>query len=161
MSGVADRRRIARSIALLVAATACGGVAAALGYRGTLAGINAIAPAERRSEVVSSYLGAVYCGNALPVIGVGLVSRLVSAPIAHALFAVFIAAIAAGAFCQPTAQIAGPRRRPMRRRLLSLYSDVMIIVAFRTQRGRCGLPERANGRRGSRVAPQFPLREST
>lgn len=85
---------LARSMPLLVAAAALTGVAAALGYRGSLAVVNAIAPDDRRGEVVSSYLIAVYAGNALPVIGVGVLSGPAGAFAAHAIFAGIVAALA-------------------------------------------------------------------
>jgi len=56
----------AHSMPLLLIATAGGGLSGALGYRGSLAVVNGIAPQDRRSEVVSSYLVAVYCGNSIP-----------------------------------------------------------------------------------------------
>jgi hypothetical protein len=83
---------------LLLAAATIGGVASALGYRGSLEVVNRISPADQRSEVVSSYLVAVYAGNSLPVIGIGILSGLASSGIAHVTFAVVIAALAAVAF---------------------------------------------------------------
>jgi MFS family permease len=49
---------------LLIAATLCG-ISGGLGYRGSLEVINRIAPADRRSEVVSSYLVALFAGNSV------------------------------------------------------------------------------------------------
>ena len=46
-----------------------------LGYRGSLEVINRIAPADRRSEVVSSSLIALFAGNSVPVIGIGVCRR--------------------------------------------------------------------------------------
>jgi hypothetical protein len=74
---------------MLVATAACG-VAAALGYRGSLQVINEIAPSDRRAEVVSSYLLCVFCGNALPVIGVGVLATLASPAVASLAFAALI-----------------------------------------------------------------------
>jgi MFS family permease len=88
----------AHSMPLLLIATAAGGISGALGYRGSLAVVNDIAPADRRSEVVSSYLVAVYCGNSIPVVGIGLLSAAVSATAAHFSLAVLITALAAIAF---------------------------------------------------------------
>lgn len=82
------------SLALLLMAAAAGGVAAALGYRGSLGVVNRIAPDDRRGEVVSSYLIAVYCGNSVPVIGVGLLSAAVSSRTAHLVFAAVTALLA-------------------------------------------------------------------
>ncbi len=82
------------SMPLLLIGTACSGAAAALGYRGSLAVINDIAPAERRAEVVSSYLTAAYVGNSLPVIGIGVVSRWPSSASANTAFAGMICVLA-------------------------------------------------------------------
>ena len=86
---------VMRSMVLLVTAAAVGGVASALGYRGSLEVVNRISPADQRSEVVSSYLVAVYAGNSLPVIGIGMLSGVASATVAHGTFAIVIAALAA------------------------------------------------------------------
>jgi hypothetical protein len=59
--------------------------------------VNEIAPADRRGEVVSSYLIAVYLGNSVPIIGVGVLSAATSAAIAHIAFAAVIAALAVAA----------------------------------------------------------------
>lgn len=82
------------SMAILVLAAALTGAASALGYRGSLSVVNAIAPADRRGEAVSSYLIAVCAGNSLPVIGVGLVSTLAGTLAAHAIFAALVGALA-------------------------------------------------------------------
>jgi hypothetical protein len=89
---------VIRSMLVLVTAAAVGGVASALSYRGSLEVVNRISPADQRSEVVSSYLVAVYAGNSLPVIGIGVLSGLASSGVAHVTFAVVIAAQAAAAF---------------------------------------------------------------
>ena len=88
----------AQSVPLLLLATAVGGISGALGYRGSLAVVADIAPADRRSEVVSSYLVAVYCGNSIPVIGIGFLSAAVSATAAHLSLAVLITVLAMIAF---------------------------------------------------------------
>ena len=84
-----------RSMPLLLLATMLGGISAALGYRGSLEVVNRIAPSDKRSEVVSSYLIAVYLGNSLPIIGIGLLSDLVSSITAYLAFAVIIGLLAA------------------------------------------------------------------
>ncbi|WP_331383410.1 hypothetical protein [Rhizobium sp. BR 362] len=86
--------QLMKSLPLLFVATTLGGIAGALGYRGSLDLVNAIAPANQRSEVVSSYLIAVYSGNALPVIGIGLLSTLTSSMFAHIAFAAVITVLA-------------------------------------------------------------------
>ncbi|TIV92169.1 MAG: MFS transporter, partial [Mesorhizobium sp.] len=75
------------SMALMIVATAFCGVAAALGYRGGLQVVNHIAPADRRAEVVSAFFICCFCGNALPVIGIGVLSSLTNATVASLAFA--------------------------------------------------------------------------
>jgi MFS family permease len=82
------------SMPLLLGAAALGGVCGGLGYRGSLEVINRIAPADRRSEVVSSLLIALFAGNSVPVIGIGLLSAVAGASAAHLTFAVVISALA-------------------------------------------------------------------
>jgi hypothetical protein len=85
---------ILKSLPLLLLASAVGGVASGLGYRGSLEVINRIAPADRRSEVVSSYMIALFAGNSLPVIGIGVLSAATSALDAHVTFAAVITVLA-------------------------------------------------------------------
>ncbi len=85
---------VAQSLPLLVAAAALGGIAGGLGYRGSLEVINRIAPPDRRAEVVSSYLVACFAGNSLPVIGIGFLSSVTSAPFAHVTFAAVVTVLA-------------------------------------------------------------------
>ena len=84
----------ARSMWILLAGTAVTGIAAGFGYRFSLQVVNEITPENRRSEVVSSYLIACYCGVSLPVIGIGLVSQASSVFVADTIFAVFISILA-------------------------------------------------------------------
>jgi len=74
---------VMRSMVLLATAAAVSDVASALGYRGSLEVVSRISPADQRSEVVSSYLVAVYAGNSLPVIGIGILSGVASSGVAH------------------------------------------------------------------------------
>ena len=66
-----------------------------MGYRGSLEVINRIAPADQRSEVVSSYLIALFAGNSVPVIGIGVLSAMAGALTAHVTFAAVITVLAA------------------------------------------------------------------
>ena len=75
------------SMALMIVATAVCGVAAALGYRGGLQVVNQIAPADRRAEVVSAFFICCFCGNALPVIGIGVLSNWTNPTMASLAFA--------------------------------------------------------------------------
>jgi sugar phosphate permease len=78
---------------MLVAAALCG-VAAGLGYRGSLQEVNEIAPADRRAEVVSSYFVCCFIGNAVPVIGVGVIATFAGSTVASLVFAAVIALFA-------------------------------------------------------------------
>lgn len=82
------------SMPLLLIASVLAGTAESLGYRGGLAVVNRIAPPEHRGEVLSTYLIAMYCGNSLPVIGIGLLGAATSSAVAHAAFACLICVLA-------------------------------------------------------------------
>ena len=75
------------SMLVMIGATALCGVSAGLGYRGSLQVVNQIAPEDRRAEVVSSYFVCCFIGNALPVIGVGVISAYAGMPFASTIFA--------------------------------------------------------------------------
>lgn len=49
--------------------------------------VNQIAPAERRAELVSAFFICCFCGNALPVIGIGLLSSWATPTTASLAFA--------------------------------------------------------------------------
>jgi MFS family permease len=85
------------SLAVLLIGTALGGIASALGYRGSLQVINQIAPSDRRAEMVSSFMVAGFVGNALPIIGVGFISAKLGLMTASVVFAAVIAALAIAA----------------------------------------------------------------
>jgi sugar phosphate permease len=82
------------SLTILLIATAVCGIAAGLGYRGGLQVANQIAPQDRRAEIVSGYLICCFAGNALPVIGIGMISTLAGPAIASLTFAATIAIFA-------------------------------------------------------------------
>jgi MFS family permease len=90
------------SMPLLLVGTALGGIAIALGYRGSLEVINDIAPAEQRAEVLASYIVCCYVGVALPVIGVGVLTAFMNALVADLAFAIVIAILAVAAFVTGT-----------------------------------------------------------
>ncbi|HEX5509400.1 MAG TPA: MFS transporter [Pseudolabrys sp.] len=75
------------SMPLLLAASAIGGASGALGYRGSLAVINEIAPQDRRAEIVATYLICCYIGVSVPVIGIGVITGPLGAKIADMIFA--------------------------------------------------------------------------
>ncbi|HEY7665984.1 MAG TPA: hypothetical protein VH934_22935 [Xanthobacteraceae bacterium] len=86
--------QVSASLWVTLAATAIVAVSAGLGYRGSLQVVNQIAPADQRAAVVSSYFVCCFTGNALPVIGVGVLSSLTSSTVADIAFAGMIAAFA-------------------------------------------------------------------
>ena len=83
-----------KSLSVLAIGTAIGGVATGLGYRCSLQAVNDMAPEDRRSEVVSAYLIACYCGISLPVVGIGFLGEAVNPWIADLVFAAVIATLA-------------------------------------------------------------------
>jgi MFS family permease len=85
------------SMAVMIVATAFCGVASGLGYRGSLQVANQIAPEDRRAELVSSYFVCAFIGNAVPVIGIGVLSTLASSNAASLLFASMIIVFSLGA----------------------------------------------------------------
>jgi len=86
-----------QSLVLLLAGTAIAGVASAFGYRCGLQVVNELSPPDQRSEVVSSYLIVCFAAVSLPVVGVGIVSRVAGSMVADAIFAGVVAALAIAA----------------------------------------------------------------
>lgn len=82
------------SVSILLIGTSLGGISTALGYRGSLQVVNQIAPDSRRAEVVSSYFVCGFCGNSLPVIGVGVISSIWTPLAASFIFAFTIVVLA-------------------------------------------------------------------
>jgi hypothetical protein len=78
------------SLPILIADTALIGIAAGLGYRGSLQVVNQIAPAEQRAEVTSSYFIACFIGNSVPVIGIGWLTSARGPLVAISVFAIIV-----------------------------------------------------------------------
>jgi MFS family permease len=87
--------QVLESMPIMIAATAVCAIATGLGYRSSLQVVNEIAPEDRRAEVVSSYFVCGFSGNALPVIGIGIISSLASPIVASSAFAATIVVFAA------------------------------------------------------------------
>ncbi len=64
----------ASSLPLLIVTTAIAGTGQGLVFLGGITNVNAVAPPERRADVLSSFYVIVYLGVGLPVIGVGLLA---------------------------------------------------------------------------------------
>jgi hypothetical protein len=88
----------AHSMWILIIGTAVTGVVTGLGYRFSLQVIDEIAPEDRRSEMVSSYLVDCYRGIFLPVIGISLVSEASTPLVANSIFAAVTSILAIVAF---------------------------------------------------------------
>jgi nitrate/nitrite transporter NarK len=86
--------QISGSLWVMLATTAVVAVSAGLGYRGSLQVVNQIAPADRRAAVVSGYFVCCFTGNALPVIGVGVLSSFTDMTVADIAFSCMIAGFA-------------------------------------------------------------------
>jgi len=89
--------QVLASMPVMIAAAFVCGVAAGLGYRGSLQEINELAPADRRAEVTSAYFVCCFTGNAVPVIGVGVIATFAGLTLASAAFAATIALFAVAA----------------------------------------------------------------
>jgi MFS family permease len=81
------------SLALLLVATAVGGVATGLGYRFGLQVVNEMSPTDQRSEIISSYLIVCYAAISLPVVGAGLLAGAVGSMAADAIFGALVAVL--------------------------------------------------------------------
>lgn len=92
--GLVVAAQLETSMGLLIIATAVCAIAAGLGYRGSLQVTNQIALPDRRAQVVSTYLICAFAGNALPVIGVGVISTFAGPVAASLAFAATIVVFA-------------------------------------------------------------------
>lgn len=88
---------VVKSTLILLLASALSGVSGALGYRGSLEVVGRIAPINQRSEVISTNFVAVFAGNALPVIGIGLLSSFAGSMPAHLVFGIIVTGLAVAA----------------------------------------------------------------
>jgi MFS family permease len=86
--------KVSASLWVMMATTVAVAVSAGLGYRGSLQTVNQMAPADKRAAVVSVYFICCFIGNALPVIGVGVLSKLSGTTVADIAFACVIAVFA-------------------------------------------------------------------
>jgi MFS family permease len=77
----------AHSLLLLLAATTVAGAASGLGYVHGTSVVNALAPEDKRAEIVSTYQIFCFAGVSVPVIGIALLSKMLSPFIAESVFA--------------------------------------------------------------------------
>jgi MFS family permease len=111
------------AMALFLAGTAIGGVAAGAIFLGSLATANQLAPPERRGQVVSAFFVACYAGLIIPVVGVGVLSGFTGTFPAVLTFSLLLAVlslfslarIATALPVSSQARGSGGRRRPTAR----------------------------------------------
>jgi MFS family permease len=85
------------TLALVLAAAVLAGSGLGLGYFGSQAEINGLAPAERRGEVTAAFITCVYSTVSVTVISTGLLSDLTTLSTAVAIVGGAVATLAAGA----------------------------------------------------------------
>jgi MFS family permease len=84
----------ARSLALVLLAALLAGLGLGLGYFGSQAEINQLAPPERRGEVTAAFITCLYTGVSITVISVGVVSDQLSLRTAVTGASIVIATVA-------------------------------------------------------------------
>lgn len=85
----------AASLTLFITGIVIGGVGVGLAFKAALALVSRLAPDDQRGEVVSSFFVASYLGITLPVIGVGVLTTLVSTFVAAVTFGTVVVVLAA------------------------------------------------------------------
>ena len=85
------------TVALVLTAAVLAGCGLGLGYFGSQAEINGLAPAERRGEVTAAFITCVYSTVSVTVISTGLLSDLTTLSTAVAIVGGAVATLAAGA----------------------------------------------------------------
>ena len=88
----------AASLWLLVAGAAVAGIGQGMSFRAWLGAVSAGSPAERRSEVASSFFLVLYVAISLPVVGEGLAAAAFGLVPAAVAFSIIVAVLAAIAF---------------------------------------------------------------
>jgi MFS family permease len=80
-------------MALFLAGTVMAGVAVGAIFAGSLATASRLAPAGQRGQAISAYFVALYCGLAVPVVGVGVATEYVGLFAAVLALSVLLAAV--------------------------------------------------------------------
>jgi len=82
------------SLAIFLAGTLAGGLAAGLAFMGGIATINLIAEPEHRAQVVAAFLACAFAGLTIPSVSVGLASQSIGTKDATLYCAIIIGALA-------------------------------------------------------------------
>jgi MFS family permease len=85
----------AHSLALVLVAGLLAGAGLGLGFFGSQAQVNAIAPSDRRGEVTAAFITGTYLGVIVTVIATGVLSDAISLATAVAIAGIVVAAVAA------------------------------------------------------------------
>ena len=85
----------AHSLALVLVAAVLAGAGLGLGFFGSQAQVNAIAPSDRRGEVTAAFITCLYSGVAVTVIATGILSDAISLATAVAASGIVVCAVAA------------------------------------------------------------------
>jgi MFS family permease len=86
------------TLALLVVGGMVAGAGQGLSFRAGLASVTSATPAERRSEVASTFFVVAYVAISLPVVGVGLFAALTDLKTAGEVFSAVVALLALTTF---------------------------------------------------------------
>ncbi len=86
----------APSLAVLLAGAVVGGAGVGLAFRGSIALLSAAVPVERRAEVLTAVFVAAYAGLSVPVLGLGLATRSLTAVAAARGFAAVLSVLSLG-----------------------------------------------------------------
>ena len=109
--GLLVAAQMLQSLPVLAIGAVVTGIASALGYRGSLQVINEIAPKARRAEVISTFTLICFTGNAVPVVGVGVISSVWSPQAAIVSLAALAAALVSVALATELRRGGGKRKR--------------------------------------------------
>jgi MFS family permease len=85
------------SLGLLLSGAVVAGFGQGLGFRSGMAAVAAASPAERRSEIASTFFVVLYVAISIPVIGVGVAAKWIGLSIAGIGFAIAVAILALAA----------------------------------------------------------------
>ncbi len=101
-----------RSLSLMMGASVLAGLGLGLAFRGSLSQVNAVAPDDRKGDIVASYYLVVYLGTALPVVGVGVLALSTGLLTAVQVFGYVIGAACVIHLCLLAAEIRSHRLSP-------------------------------------------------
>lgn len=126
-----------RSLSPLLVAAVLAGFGLGLTFRGSTASVSAIAPPDRKGDILATFYLFVYLGTALPVVGVGLAALRIGLLDAVRFFGYAIGGCCVAMIFVLVARLRRPRRGGTTRRLMGIHH-----LASRRGRRRAGRPAR-------------------